>query len=98
MHHPLILNLGIIPRSPLKRFQVGVVDFNMLQTVLHCLAQQLKVLGKNVELRGSVATLPVGRENVQTIAISEFLVDTGDKVIFVSCNLGPFFLSLGIML
>lgn len=51
----------------------------MLQTVLHCLAQQLRVLGKNVELRGSVAALPIGKpgENAQTIAISEFVVDTG---------------------
>ncbi|KAJ8734902.1 hypothetical protein PYW08_014152 [Mythimna loreyi] len=58
--------------------EVGVVDFCMLQTVLHCLAQQLRVLGKNVELRGSIATLPVGRQsdNAQTVAITEFIVDT----------------------
>ncbi|XP_072935816.1 uncharacterized protein [Epargyreus clarus] len=56
--------------------EIGVVDFGMLQTVLHCLAQQLRVLGKNVELRGSVGTLPMGRENAQTIAISEYIVDT----------------------
>jgi hypothetical protein len=71
-------------------FQVGVVDFNMLQTVLHCLAQQLRVLGKNVELRGSVAALPMGRENVQTIAISEYLIDTVDKVNNLLCHVyGP---------
>lgn len=58
--------------------KVGVVDFNMLQTVLHCLAQQLRVLGKNVELKGSI-TLPIGRDNTQTIAISEYVVDTEDK-------------------
>lgn len=51
----------------------------MLQTVLHCLAQQMRVLGKNVELRGSMASLPIGRptDNAQTIAITEFIVDTG---------------------
>ncbi|KAL0895554.1 hypothetical protein ABMA27_011656 [Loxostege sticticalis] len=80
----VLLNISDMIDLAIGTPEVGVVDFNMLQTVLHCLAQQLKVLGKNVELRGSVATLPVGRENVQTIAISEFLVDTGDKVIFVS--------------
>lgn len=50
----------------------------MLQTVLHCMAQQLRVLDKNVELRGSTANIPVGRqaENAQTIAITEFIVDT----------------------
>lgn len=52
----------------------------MLQTVLHCLAQQLRVLGKNVELRGSVANLPLNRDNVQTIAIAEYVVDTEGTV------------------
>lgn len=59
---------------------MGVVDFNMLQTVLYCLAQQMRVLEKNVELRGNVSTLPVGRENAQTITINEFVVDKQDKV------------------
>ncbi|XP_045761030.1 uncharacterized protein C16orf96-like isoform X2 [Maniola jurtina] len=59
--------------------EIGVVDFGMLQTVLHCLAQQMRVLGKNVELRGSVAALPVGRENAQTIAVTEYIVDTEES-------------------
>lgn len=53
----------------------------MLQTVLHCLAQQLRILGKNVELRGSVAALPVNRDNVQTIDIREYSIDTEIKVL-----------------
>lgn len=57
---------------------MGVVDFGMLHTVLHCLAQQMRVLGKNVELRGSVAGLPYGRENVRTITVSEYIVDTNE--------------------
>ncbi|XP_045512660.1 glutamine-rich protein 2 isoform X1 [Pieris brassicae] len=70
------LNLGDMIDLAIGTPEIGVVDFCMLQTVLHCLAQQLRVLGKNVELRGSVAALPLGRENSQTIAVSEFLVDT----------------------
>lgn len=65
-----------------------MVDFNMLQTVLHCLAQQLRILGKNVELRGSVAALPMARENAQTIAVSEYRIDT-DQVCRKT-NLGTF--------
>lgn len=53
----------------------------MLQTVLHCLAQQLRILGKNVELRGSVATLPINRDNMQTIDIREYSIDTEEKVL-----------------
>lgn len=52
----------------------------MLHSVLHCLAQQLRVSGKNVELRGSVAMLPVGRDKAHTIAVSEFVVDTDATV------------------
>ncbi|XP_050553418.1 uncharacterized protein LOC118262240 isoform X3 [Spodoptera frugiperda] len=59
--------------------ELGVVDFGMLQTVLHVLAQQLGVLAKNVELRGVAGIIPVGKptDNVQTVAVSEFVVDTG---------------------
>ncbi|KAM3966729.1 uncharacterized protein ACR2FA_012273 [Aphomia sociella] len=72
----VLLNISEMIDLAIGTPEVGVVDFNMLQTVLHCLAQQLRVLGKQVELRGSSATLPVGRENAQTIAISEYVVDT----------------------
>ncbi|CAH2099724.1 unnamed protein product [Euphydryas editha] len=58
--------------------EIGVVDFGMLHSVLHCLAQQLRVSGKNVELRGSVAVLPVGRDKAHTIEVSEFVVDTDE--------------------
>ncbi|KAH9634187.1 hypothetical protein HF086_001389 [Spodoptera exigua] len=58
--------------------EVGVVDFGMIQTVLHILAHQLGVLGKNVELRGAAGTIPVGKptDNSQTVAVTEFIVDT----------------------
>ncbi|CAG4924111.1 unnamed protein product [Colias eurytheme] len=72
----VLLNISEMIDLAIGTPEVGVVDFCMLQTVLHCLAQQLRVLGKNVELRGSVAALPLGRENSQTIAVSEFVVDT----------------------
>lgn len=54
----------------------------MLQTVLHVLAQQLGVLAKNVELRGVAGIIPVGKptDNVQTVAVSEFVVDTGVRI------------------
>ncbi|XP_028040362.1 uncharacterized protein LOC114250612 [Bombyx mandarina] len=74
----VLLNIGEMIDLAIGTPEVGVVDFNMLQTVLHCLAQQLRVLGKNVELKGSI-TLPIGRDNTQTIAISEYVVDTEDK-------------------
>ncbi|CAH0698916.1 unnamed protein product [Spodoptera exigua] len=50
----------------------------MIQTVLHILAHQLGVLGKNVELRGAAGTIPVGKptDNSQTVAVTEFIVDT----------------------
>ncbi|XP_048481949.1 uncharacterized protein LOC105382474 isoform X2 [Plutella xylostella] len=55
----------------------GVVDFNMLQAVLHCLAQQLGVLSKGVELRGSAANIPTAmKENSKTINIKEYTYDT----------------------
>ncbi|XP_059049431.1 rho family-interacting cell polarization regulator 1-like [Achroia grisella] len=74
----VLLNISEMIDLAIGTPEVGVVDFNMLQTVLHCLAQQLRVLGKNVELRGSVVTLPVGRENAKTISISEYVVDTDE--------------------
>ncbi|XP_061382662.1 uncharacterized protein LOC116774765 isoform X1 [Danaus plexippus] len=76
----VLLNISDMIDLAIGTPEVGVVDFGMLQTILHCLAQQLKVLGKNVELRGSVAMLPVGRENVHTISISEYTVEADDKV------------------
>ncbi|KAG6453336.1 hypothetical protein O3G_MSEX008088 [Manduca sexta] len=85
----VLLNISDMIDLAIGTPEVGVVDFNMLQTVLHCLAQQLRVLGKNVELRGSVATLPVGRENNQTIAISEFVVDTDDKAAATKTEIHP---------
>ncbi|XP_052753679.1 uncharacterized protein LOC113523022 [Galleria mellonella] len=72
----VLLNISDMIDLAIGTPEVGVVDFNMLQAVLHCLAQQLRVLGKNVELRGSVAGLPIGRANTQTISISEYVVDT----------------------
>lgn len=64
----------------------------MLQSVLHVLAQQMRVLGKNVELRGSVAQLPVARENVQTVAITEYLMETDEnQVIFLLCIFDHYF-------
>lgn len=48
----------------------------MLQSVLHCLAQQMHILGKNVELRGSLTALPTLRSASQTVAVSEFIVET----------------------
>ncbi|XP_069354303.1 uncharacterized protein C16orf96-like isoform X1 [Maniola hyperantus] len=75
----VLLNISEMIDLAIGTPDIGVVDFGMLQTVLHCLAQQLRVLGKNVELRGSVATLPVGRENALTIAVSEYIVDTEES-------------------
>ncbi|VVC87978.1 unnamed protein product [Leptidea sinapis] len=69
-----LLNISEMIDLAIGTPEVGVVDFCMLQTVLHCLAQQLRVLGKNVELRGAVPTIP--RENSQTISVTEFAVDT----------------------
>lgn len=61
----------------LSSSQNGVVDFNMLQAVLHCLAQQLGVLSKGVELRGSAANIPTAmKENSKTINIKEYTYDT----------------------
>ncbi|XP_061710428.1 uncharacterized protein LOC133520115 isoform X1 [Cydia pomonella] len=57
--------------------EVGVVDFCMLHTVLHCLAQQLNALDKPVELLG-VATpqaVPTSKD-MQTVAITEYIVET----------------------
>lgn len=57
---------------------MGVVDFNMLQSVLHVLAQQMRILDKNVELRGSAAQLPSVTNRAQTVAVTELLVQTDD--------------------
>ncbi|XP_050351931.1 uncharacterized protein LOC126774434 isoform X2 [Nymphalis io] len=51
----------------------------MVHTVLHCLAQQLRVTGKNVELRGNAGGLPIGRTKAHTVTISEFIIDTQEK-------------------
>ncbi|KAJ0181299.1 hypothetical protein K1T71_003384 [Dendrolimus kikuchii] len=76
----VLLNIGDMIDLAIGSPEIGVVDFNMLQTVLHCLAQQLRVLGKNVELRGSMTTLPtaVAMDKAQTIAVTEFMVETDD--------------------
>ncbi|XP_063545778.1 uncharacterized protein LOC134753770 [Cydia strobilella] len=57
--------------------EMGVVDFCMLHTVLHCLAQQLNALDKPVELLGGATpqAMPTGRE-IQTVAITEYIVET----------------------
>lgn len=55
----------------------------MLHAVLHCLAQQLHVQNKTVELRSSAAQLPVGRQPAATLNVSEFIVDKDDKVKYV---------------
>ncbi|XP_045450438.1 uncharacterized protein LOC123659231 [Melitaea cinxia] len=72
----VLLNISDMIDLAIGTPEIGVVDFGMLHSVLHCLAQQLRVSGKNVELRGSVAVLPVGRDKAHTIAVSEFVVDT----------------------
>ncbi|KAI8430048.1 hypothetical protein MSG28_000481 [Choristoneura fumiferana] len=61
--------------------EVGTVDFCMLQTVLHCLAQQLAVLDKNVELRNTAGllALPPGKELVHSVAVNEYILETDDK-------------------
>ncbi|CAG9782873.1 unnamed protein product [Diatraea saccharalis] len=70
----ILLNISEMIDLAIGTPECGVVDFNMLQTVLHVLAQQLHVLGKNVELRGSAANLPqyTGKEHLQTIVVNEF--------------------------
>ncbi|CAH0406066.1 unnamed protein product [Chilo suppressalis] len=68
----VLLNISEMIDLAIGTPECGVVDFNMLQTVLHCLAQQLRVQGKNVELRGSAANLPVGRDHVQTVLVNEY--------------------------
>ncbi|CAB3237504.1 unnamed protein product [Arctia plantaginis] len=56
----------------------GTVDFVMLHTVLHCLAQQLRCTDKIVEVRGPLAVFPVGRqvEDAATTVVDEFLIET----------------------
>ncbi|CAH0722759.1 unnamed protein product, partial [Brenthis ino] len=73
-----LLNISDMIDLAIGTPEVGVVDFGMLHTVLHCLAQQMRVLDKNVELRGSVAALPYGRENVRTITVNEYIMDTNE--------------------
>ncbi|XP_063634030.1 uncharacterized protein LOC134804750 [Cydia splendana] len=57
--------------------ELGVVDFCMLHTVLHCLAQQLNALDKPVELVGNATpqSLPTGKD-IHSIAITEYIVET----------------------
>ncbi|XP_075983889.1 uncharacterized protein LOC142981698 [Anticarsia gemmatalis] len=78
----ILINLSEMIDLAIGTPEVGVVDFCMLQTVLHCLAQQLRVLDKNIELRGTLTALPVGRqaEAAPTIAINEFLIEVDGKV------------------
>ncbi|KAL4705039.1 hypothetical protein ACJJTC_009827 [Scirpophaga incertulas] len=59
--------------------EVGVVDFNMLHTVLHCMAQQLHILEKNVEIRGSLAAIPFTKDNINTVSVNEFIVNTDEQ-------------------
>ncbi|XP_046976235.1 uncharacterized protein LOC124542309 [Vanessa cardui] len=75
----VLLNIGDMIDLAIGSPEVGVVDFGMLHSVLHCLAQQLRVSGKNVELRGNAGGLPVGRTKAHTVTISEFIVDTEEK-------------------
>ncbi|CAB3231347.1 unnamed protein product [Arctia plantaginis] len=72
----VLLNVAEMIDLAIGTPELGVVDFCMLQTVLHCLAQQMRILDKNVELRGAAAGLPVGRqlETGETIKINEFIV------------------------
>ncbi|KAF9411027.1 hypothetical protein HW555_010073 [Spodoptera exigua] len=78
MAEPVITSLSEMIDMAIGTPEVGVVDFGMIQTVLHILAHQLGVLGKNVELRGAAGTIPVGKptDNSQTVAVTEFIVDT----------------------
>ncbi|XP_047539526.1 autophagy-related protein 23-like [Vanessa atalanta] len=75
----VLLNIGDMIDLAIGSPEVGVVDFGMLHTVLHCLAQQLRVSEKNVELRGNAGALPVGRTKAHTVTVSEFIVDTEEK-------------------
>ncbi|GBP46409.1 hypothetical protein EVAR_36392_1 [Eumeta japonica] len=76
----LLLNVGDMIDLAIGTPEVGVVDFNLLQTVLHVLAQQTRLLDKRVELRGNVpAPPPVGRDCLQTINVTEYIIE-GDKV------------------
>ncbi|XP_048006406.1 uncharacterized protein LOC125241806 [Leguminivora glycinivorella] len=58
--------------------EVGVVDFCMLHTVLHCLAQQINALDRPVELLGGAApqAVPAAGKDTQTVAITEYIVET----------------------
>lgn len=73
----VIVNVGEMIDLAIGSPEVGVVDFNMLHSVLHVLAQQIRVRGKNVELRGSQTYIPT-RVQSQTVAITEYLVKTDD--------------------
>nr|XP_026484890.1 uncharacterized protein LOC113392607 [Vanessa tameamea] len=84
----MLLNIGDMIDLAIGSPEVGVVDFGMLHTVLHCLAQQLRVTGKNVELRGNAGGLPVGRTKAHTVTVSEFIVDTEEKVMILKLCFG----------
>ncbi|XP_022819351.1 uncharacterized protein LOC111351582 isoform X2 [Spodoptera litura] len=88
---PLITNVSEMIDMAIGTPELGVVDFGMLQSVLHVLAQQLGVLAKNVELRGVAGIIPVGKptDNVQTVAVSEFVVDTGTPGVYEPATYPP---------
>ncbi|XP_014360239.2 uncharacterized protein LOC106712258 [Papilio machaon] len=76
----VVLDIGAMIDLAIGTPEVGVVDFGMLQIVLHCLAQQIRMQDKHVELRGDSDMLPVGRDYVRTVSITEYAVDTeGNK-------------------
>ncbi|KOB72389.1 putative glutamine rich 2-like protein [Operophtera brumata] len=52
----------------------------MVQAVLYCLAQQLHILGKNVELRGNAFVVaPIKESTDQTMYVREYFIDAEYK-------------------
>ncbi|XP_013148402.1 PREDICTED: FK506-binding protein 5 [Papilio polytes] len=86
----VVLNLGAMIDLAIGTPEVGVVDFGMLQIVLHCLAQEIRMGEKHIELRGDSDMLPVGRDYVRTVYITEFAVDTaGNKTQEIDPHAAP---------
>ncbi|XP_041973685.1 uncharacterized protein LOC121729287 [Aricia agestis] len=72
-----VMSLGELIDLAIGTPEVGVVDFCMVHTVLHCLAQQLRVTSKPVELRGHAMALPA-RDREETVAVNEYVMDQAD--------------------